>query len=104
MVLIQDLITEEVLLMSAEMLFAKIEKIMINEPMKFRQITEKHMNKLFWNLIYYFQEHELPFDFLLFYQDTDAFDKQFANFTKYSTQRKITRNPNDQDEVIIGPN
>jgi hypothetical protein len=48
------------------------------------QLRTNEVNKeIFWNLIYYFNEHSLPFDCILPYED-DGFGKRIDKYkTKY---------------------
>jgi|LakMenEpi03Aug12_release.lakeMendotaPanAssembly.Ray.scaffolds.fasta_scaffold68207_7 hypothetical protein len=51
------------------------------------QVLREDNDTIFWNCIYYFNEHGLPFDFILPYEDKSIVD----NFNKYksSVEKKI---------------
>ena len=67
---------------SAEELFDDIKVFLFNSLMKV-DLEEFRSNKRnevrFWNLIYYFNEYHLPFEFILPYQDK-TFDKQMKKY------------------------
>ena len=37
---------------------------------------------MFWNLIYYFNDYLLPYDFILPYEDTEEFDKSYQDLKR----------------------
>jgi hypothetical protein len=63
---------------SASYLF-KIVELLINdsEDLKISMESLRFNKQLFWNLIYYFNDYMLPYDFILPYEDTHLFDSQF---------------------------
>ena len=51
--------------------------------MKIDVATMREFNKqVFWNMIYYFNDYQLPFDFILPYEDTKSFDEQYEELKK----------------------
>ena len=70
-------IEENTHFISAEELHKWIEMIFLdNEELKidtvnFLRGSNKH---IFWNMIYYFNDYHLPFEFILPYEDTKSFD------------------------------
>jgi hypothetical protein len=68
---------EDCLFHSAADLYKEVEKMIFDHVVEFQcfeQIRRQH-KPIFWNLIYYFSEYQLPFDFLLEYDDTKMFDE-----------------------------
>lgn len=67
---------ENTVFVSAEELHRWIELIFLeSEDMKIDMRLIRECNKqIFWNLIYYFNEYQLPFEFFLPYEDTKSFD------------------------------
>ncbi len=61
---------------SAEELHKWIEmKFLENEEMKIDIVNMRSADEhIFWNLIYYFNDYHLPFEFLLPYENTKTFD------------------------------
>ena len=43
--------------------------------------TNKNYKQIFWNMIYYFNEYMLPFEFILPYEDPQ-FEMDFQNYKK----------------------
>ncbi len=62
--------------MSAEALHKTIEQIFLSsEDLQINMAEMREYNKhLFWNLVYYFNDYHLPFEFILPYEDTKLFD------------------------------
>ena len=63
--------------------------------------TMRESNKhVFWNLIYYFNDYLLPFDFILPYEDNKEFDLQYDELKKTAQAVRVHQMKNDMDEVI----
>lgn len=69
-----------------------------SEDMKVDFETLSQNKQIFWNLIYYFIDYGLPYDFLLPYEDTFAKDQRFEQYKK-QTKGKVQIAENDLDEV-----
>lgn len=69
--------------------------------MKLDVVKMRSDNKnLFWNMIYYFNDYFLPFDFILPYEDTSEFDKGYEELRKTASLVKVQLVKNDIEEVI----
>ena len=70
---------ENTVFISAEELHKWIEMIFLeSEDMKIDMRLLREFNKqIFWNMIYYFNEYHLPFEFFLPYEDTKTFDQEY---------------------------
>jgi hypothetical protein len=68
---------ENTMFISAEELHKWIELMFLDsEDMKLEMEKIRQFNKhLFWNLVYYFNDYHLPFEFILPYEDTRLFDE-----------------------------
>ena len=61
-----------------------------NEEMKIDFEKMRESNKhIFWNLIYYFNDYHLPFEFLLPYEDTKTFDAQYEELKRTAALVKV---------------
>lgn len=66
--------------------------------MKLDVVKMRSDNKnLFWNMIYYFNDYFLPFDFILPYEE---FDKGYEELRKTASLVKVQLVKNDIEEVI----
>jgi molybdenum cofactor biosynthesis enzyme MoaA len=83
-----------------EMLF--FETLATGDELKLDMQMMRQVNKhLFWNLIYYFNEFQLPFEFFLPYEDTKTFDQQYEELKKVSAHVKVQIQKDDIDEDLI---
>jgi len=69
----------EVKFLSIEQVLRKVEDLTSTKRNKLRFIDLpdfRHQDKdLFWNTIYYFNSHDLPYDHILLYKDNDEIDE-----------------------------
>ena len=67
----------------------------------------RRFNKqIFWNLLYYFQEYKLPFDFMLPYEDSTAYETDYKELIKqeeniYNCFESIDEEPQDFIESTV---
>lgn len=59
--------------------------------------SNKH---IFWNLIYYFNEYQLPFEFILPYEDTKVYDQQYYELKKMASQVQVLIQRDDIEEDL----
>uniref|UniRef100_A0A7S3IFZ5 Uncharacterized protein n=1 Tax=Strombidium inclinatum TaxID=197538 RepID=A0A7S3IFZ5_9SPIT len=82
--------------LSAQQIYNKVEKVIKTKRGKLMQIDvenfRNHHTELFWNVVYYFSFHDLPFDFVLPYKDTKEITEIEKNFNQV----------NQHCQVIIG--
>lgn len=58
--------------------------------MKLDVVKMRTDNKnLFWNMIYYFNDYFLPFDFILPYEDTTEFDRGYEELRRTASLVKV---------------
>ena len=78
-----------------EILFFEAEDLKMN----FQEIrlNNKH---IFWNMIYYFNDYQLPFDFILPYEDSKEFDKEYEELKRTSKAVKIIQVKDDIEEAV----
>lgn len=55
---------------------------------------------LFWNMIYYFNDYYLPFDFILPYEDTTEFDMGYDELKRTASLVKVFQVKDDIEEVV----
>ena len=73
--------------MSAERLYTEVKSICLYEESYHKapgaQLPLWYLRKIketvFWNLVYYFNEHQLPFEFILPYE-SDSLSKDFDGY------------------------
>lgn len=98
---------ENTIFISAEELHKWIEIMFLeNEEMKIDFEKMRESNKhIFWNLIYYFNDYHLPFEFLLPYEDTKTFDMQYEELKRTAALVKvqIQKDRIDEDLVPLSP-
>ena len=82
---------ENTMFISAEELHKWIEMMFLDsEDMKLEMHKIRQFNKhIFWNLIYYFNDYHLPFEFLLNYEDTRNFDEQYEELKRMAARVKV---------------
>ena len=82
---------ENTIFISAEELHKWIEIMFLeNEEMKIDFERMRESNKhIFWNLIYYFNDYHLPFEFMLPYEDTKTFDMQYEELKRTAALVKV---------------
>ena len=68
---------ENTVFISAEELHRWVELVFLeSEDMKIDMRMMREYNKqIFWNMVYYFNEYHLPFEFFLPYEDTKLYDQ-----------------------------
>ena len=98
---------ENTIFISAEELHKWIEIMFLeNEEMKIDFERMRESNKhIFWNLIYYFNDYHLPFEFMLPYEDTKTFDMQYEELKRTAALVKvqIQKDRIDEDLVPLSP-
>ena len=61
-----------------------------NEEMNIDMINMRGANKhIFWNLVYYFNDYHLPFEFILPYENTQAFDHEYDELKRTAALVKV---------------
>jgi hypothetical protein len=55
--------------------------------------------QIFWNLIYYFNDYQLPFEFILPYEDTNQFDIDYEEFKRTGDRVKVHLAVEKLDEI-----
>ncbi|CDW84381.1 UNKNOWN [Stylonychia lemnae] len=71
------------------------------DSMKIDMCKMRQENKnLFWNIIYYFNDYSLPFDFILPYEDTSEFDLDYEQLKNTAQLVKVLQVKNDIEEVL----
>ena len=75
---------ENTVFLSAEDLHKWIEMLFLeSNDMKLDMQQMRASNKqIFWNLVYYFNEYQLPFEFILPYEDTRTYDQQYQELKR----------------------
>jgi hypothetical protein len=95
---------ENTVFVSAEEMHKWIEMLFLeSEDMKIDIRQMRGFNKqLFWNMIYYFNEYQLPFEFFLPYEDTKQYDLEYEELKRMSSLVKvqIQRDAIDEDLVL----
>jgi len=62
---------------------------------------QRESNKqIFWNMIYYFNDYQLPFDFILPYEDTQEFDEQYEELKRTARAVRVYQVKDNIEEVI----
>lgn len=51
-------------------------------------------------MIYYFNDYQLPFDFILPYEDSKEFDKEYEELKRTSKAVKIIQVKDDIEEAV----
>jgi len=59
-----------------------------------------HNKHIFWNMIYYFNDYQLPFDFILPYEETKEFDRQYEELKKTARAVKVYQVRDNIEEPI----
>ena len=52
---------------------------------------------MFWNLIYYFNDYLLPYDFILPYEDTEEFDKSYQDLKRNAKKVYFAKDSLDEE-------
>lgn len=60
----------------------------------------EHNKHIFWNMIYYFNDYQLPFDFILPYEETKEFDLQYEELKRTAKAVKIYQVRDNIEEPI----
>lgn len=88
---------------SAEEMHRWIEVMFLeSEDLKLEMDRLRQDNKqMFWNLIYYFNDYHLPFEFVLPYEDTREFDRQYEELKKTAALVKVQIQKDRIDEDLV---
>lgn len=82
--------------LSAHQIYRKIGQLVKTSRGKPKQINihvglRNEEPELFWNIVYYFNTHDLPYDLFLPYQDTSETDKIEKKFKEVNENCKIEK-------------
>ena len=104
----------EVNFLSAQQIKRKVEKIIVtkrgnlatltsedsSQRIDFMACFRKQHSQLFWNVVYYFNNHDLPYDVILPYKDTSEVEAIERQWQEVNHNCRLELGPNVRENIM----